>query len=65
VTDCTYCGSAVETHDPVFVSEVAGDAAGDNSERVDAGAFCNYACLRAHIDEADLVNGAACRFDPS
>lgn len=57
VTDCTYCGQTTEAHDPVFVFE-EGDG-----ERVSVGEFCNYACLSAHIEENDLVNGACCRLD--
>ncbi|MFC7214621.1 hypothetical protein ACFQO4_11105 [Saliphagus sp. GCM10025334] len=55
-TDCTYCGSDVECHDPVFVSE----ATDDGRER--AGQFCNYACLAAYIDEQALTVGAACEW---
>jgi hypothetical protein len=54
---CTYCGSDVSDHDPVFVEEGAGDG------RQEAGQFCNYACLSAHIDDADLTTGACCRID--
>jgi len=54
--DCTYCGCAVERHAPVYAYEPAGD--GD--ERVLAGAYCNYGCLRVHIDEAGLAEGATC-----
>jgi len=60
VTDaCTYCDADVDAHDPVFVEEL--DSEGD---REAAGRFCNYACLSAHVEENDLVHGAACRFDP-
>lgn len=55
---CTYCGQDVEAHDPVYVEEREG------GERVPAGQFCNYACLRSHVDEAGLTTGAACAFDP-
>ncbi|NHN57665.1 MULTISPECIES: hypothetical protein [Halorussus] len=55
--DCTYCGSDVSEHDPVFVAEQRGD------EREETGQFCNYACLSAHIDEANLVDGACCTVD--
>ncbi|MFW6448535.1 MAG: hypothetical protein ACOC0X_03215 [Halobacteriota archaeon] len=55
---CSYCGSDVERHDPVYVEEV------DEDGRVDAGAFCNYACLTAHIDEAGLTAGASCEWSP-
>ncbi|UPV72890.1 hypothetical protein M0R89_10050 [Halorussus limi] len=55
--DCTYCGSDVNDHDPVFVAERRGDG------RESAGRFCNYACLSAHIDEANLVDGACCTVD--
>ena len=57
MTDCVYCGCAVEAHDPVFVSEA------EDGQRVEAGAFCNYACLAAHIEEADLTVGATCELD--
>jgi hypothetical protein len=59
MTECTYCGSRVEDHEGVFVQELTAD-----DEREEAGAFCNYACLSAHVEERDLVSGAACRFDP-
>lgn len=58
MTDCTFCGCAVEAHDPVYV-EVVGDGGG----RTDAGAFCNFACLAAHIEAAGLTTGATCRLD--
>ena len=54
VTACTYCGCDVYDHDPVFVYEEA------DGERVEAGAFCNYACLTAHVEEAGLAVGATC-----
>lgn len=56
--DCTYCGSAVTSHDPVFVEEGHGD------EREPAGRFCNYACLAAHIDEEGLTTGDCCEWEP-
>ena len=59
MTGCVYCGCAVEAHDPVYVAEL------EAGERVDAGAYCNYACLAAHIDEADLTAGATCELDAS
>ena len=55
--ECRYCGSDVDCHDPVFVRE--------GIDRADAGAFCNYACLRSHIEEAGLEEGAACEWSPS
>jgi hypothetical protein len=55
--DCTYCGSDVYGHDPVFVEE------GADGDREPAGQFCNYACLSAHIDEEDLIVGACCRVE--
>ncbi len=58
MTDCTYCGQPVERHDPVFVAER------EDSERVPAGQFCNYACLSAHIEDGGLTTGACCRIDP-
>lgn len=55
---CRYCGAEVRDHEPVYVQEAAGDG------RREAGQFCNYACLRAHIDEAGLTTGAACEWQP-
>lgn len=57
--ECTYCGSDVERHDPVFVNEET------NSPATQRGQFCNYACLAAHIDEEELTYGTACEWDPS
>ena len=45
---CAYCGCDVFAHEPVFVEE----------ERVDAGQFCNYACLLAFVNEEELTIGA-------
>lgn len=56
-TDCTYCGSPVHDHEPVFVAEER------DGERVPAGQFCNYACLARYIEEAGLETGACCRID--
>ncbi|ELZ81655.1 hypothetical protein C454_08354 [Haloferax gibbonsii ATCC 33959] len=56
--ECTYCGSDVRRHDPVFVAEL------EAGERVPAGAFCNYACLSSHIDAAGLTTGASCEWRP-
>lgn len=53
-TDCTYCGCDVERHDPVFVFEREG------GERVQAGRFCNYGCLAAHVEDEGLAVGATC-----
>ncbi|WP_433625691.1 hypothetical protein [Halomicrococcus sp. NG-SE-24] len=52
--DCTYCGSDVTAHDPVFVAEGV-------DERQPVGRFCNYACLTAYVDEEELTSGACCR----
>ncbi|MDZ7702225.1 MAG: hypothetical protein U5J98_09285 [Halobacteriales archaeon] len=54
---CTYCGSDVDEHEPVYVEERAED------RLVPAGQFCNYACLARHIEDAGLENGACCRID--
>jgi hypothetical protein len=56
--ECTYCDSDLAAYDPVFVEET------EAGERVPAGAFCNYACLSAHIDDADLACGDACEWTP-
>jgi hypothetical protein len=55
VTDCTYCGCAVEAHDPVYVAEGAPDAAQT--------AFCNYGCLAAHVEAAGLAVGTTCEVE--
>ena len=57
MTACTYCGSDVMAHDPVFVEE------GTDGDRAAAGQFCNYACLLQHIQDEDLTLGAACHID--
>ena len=56
---CTSCGSDLARYDPVFLEETD-----DNGERVEAGAFCNHACLSAHIEEAELTYGDACEWSP-
>lgn len=55
--ECTYCGSNVHRHEPVFVQEDT------EFRRVDVGQFCNYACLSAYIEEEGLADGAACEVD--
>lgn len=57
-TECTYCGSDVREHAPVYVTEER------DGDRVDAGQFCNYACLARHVEESDLETGACCRINP-
>ncbi|WP_435197544.1 hypothetical protein [Natronomonas sp. EA1] len=57
MTDCDYCGSEVEAHDPVFVQE--------GTDREERGAFCNYACLASYIDDEGLTTGNACEWSPS
>lgn len=54
MTDCTYCGCDVTAHEPVFVTEER------DGRRVEAGTFCNYACLVAHVEETGLTIGATC-----
>ncbi len=54
---CTYCGKDVYDHDPVFVEKL------DVGERVEAGQFCNYACLAVYIEENHLTTGACCTID--
>lgn len=58
VTECTYCGSDVERHDPVFVIE------GPDASATQSGQFCNYACLAAHIEDEELTYGASCEWNP-
>ena len=54
---CTYCGCAVEDHDPLFLSKTPG---GEPTAQ-----YCNYGCLTAHVDEADLVTGTSCEWAPA
>lgn len=67
MTDCTYCGCAVEAHDPVFVYEGGDGTARDGKQKTDerepVGQFCNYGCLSAHVEEAGLADGTRCRLD--
>jgi hypothetical protein len=58
MTECSYCGSNIERHDPVFVAET------DDGQRVPSSQFCNYACLSAYIEEEELTSGAACEWSP-
>jgi hypothetical protein len=53
---CTYCGADVTAHDPLALTDLAGDRR--------LGQFCNYACLQAHIEAEDLTTGDACVWDP-
>jgi len=55
--DCTYCGSDIYAHDPVFVQKER------EFRRTDVGQFCNYACLSAYIDEEGLAYGECCQVD--
>ncbi|WP_406600161.1 hypothetical protein [Haloarcula terrestris] len=57
MTDCTYCGSPVEDHDPLYVSE--------SPDGEPTGQFCNYGCLSAHIDDEGLTTGTACEWSSS
>lgn len=59
MTDCTYCGCAVEAHDPVYVT--SDDPRENGTDEADA--YCNYGCLAAHVDEAGLAVGSVCRVD--
>jgi hypothetical protein len=52
MTDCVYCGCEAEAHDPVYVRH---DGAED--------AYCNYGCLSAHIQEAELATGTSCNWN--
>lgn len=59
MAECTYCGSDVDAHEPLFLESAA------DGDRALVGRFCNYACLSAHIDEENLTEDAACEFDPT
>jgi len=54
---CEYCGSRIFDHDPICVRDCT---AGCGSPAY----FCNYACLWAHIEEANLTAGDACEWTP-
>jgi len=54
MTDCLFCGSEVEAHDPVYA-----DHDGDRHP------FCNWACLEQYIDAEELTSGACCRWEPA
>lgn len=55
---CVYCDSDLAAYDPVYVAETT------DGERDSVGGFCNYGCLSAYIDEAELTYGAACTWSP-
>ncbi|UHQ98141.1 hypothetical protein HYG81_21425 (plasmid) [Natrinema zhouii] len=57
VTDCTYCGSDIYEHEPVFIAEF------ESGARVQDKQFCNYACLAAYIEEEGLTEGSLCKID--
>lgn len=56
-TACTFCGSDIHDHEPVFVEEAT------DGERRPAGQFCNYACLARYIEDEGLETGACCQLD--
>lgn len=56
---CVYCGCDVRRHDPMSVTERA-DPAGEPDAR-----YCNYACLVAHVEEAELTTGTSCAWSPT
>jgi hypothetical protein len=51
--ECSYCGCDADAHEPVTVEH------GGGTDR-----FCNFGCLRAHIDEAGLAEGTSCNWAP-
>lgn len=53
--NCTYCGEPLAAYDPVFVERE------QDGERTAEGAFCNYGCLSAWLDETAAATGACCR----
>lgn len=55
LVNCTYCGEDLAAYDPVFVDRERDD------ERTEEGAFCNYGCLSAWLDETEAATGACCR----
>lgn len=55
--ECAYCGSDLANYEPVFVEETV------EGDRVDAGGFCNYACLHEWIEAEDKLTGACCTIE--
>jgi len=55
VVNCTYCGEDLAAYDPVFVERER------DGERESEGAFCNYGCLSAWMEETEAATGACCR----
>lgn len=55
--DCTYCGCSVDAHDPLYLSA---DPGGEPTAQ-----FCNYGCLLAHIETAELAVGTSCNWTPT
>jgi len=53
--NCTYCGEDLAVYDPVFVERER------DGERAREGAFCNYGCLSAWVEETEAATGACCR----
>lgn len=53
--NCTYCDEPLDAYDPVFVERE------QDGERAAEGAFCNYGCLSAWLDETAAATGACCR----
>ncbi|WP_257301120.1 hypothetical protein [Haloarchaeobius sp. FL176] len=54
---CTYCGSRIFDHEPIFVCDCTAECGS-------SGYFCNYACLSAHIEENELPYANACEWSP-
>lgn len=54
---CTYCEQDLEPYDTVVVERETGDG------RTQTGAFCNFGCLSAWLDETEAATGACCRID--
>lgn len=62
--ECTYCGSDIDRHDPVFVEERQGQGQRQRQDEEHVREqFCNYACLHAYIEDEELVYGASCELD--
>lgn len=57
MAECTYCGQDLEPYDTVVVERETDDA------RTREGAFCNFGCLTAWLDETDAATGSCCRID--
>jgi len=57
MTECTYCEQDLQPYDTVLVDRETDDG------RTQEGAFCNFGCLSAWLDETEAATDACCRID--